>query len=134
MVFWMLIFSFVVFLFFLFFCKVWVRLIFFLIYIGGVMVLLFYIFSLYSNTYLGGKGAGLGLFLFGLLVRVFRVWFGVYNGEEVTVLFRGSDIGKELYGGGELVLLFEYGGFLVFVLWVISKILFNVGGSVRSFD
>lgn len=54
--------------------SVWVALVFFLVYIGAVLVLFFFIYSLRSNDRVGGPGARLsllGLRLLALRVRTF---------------------------------------------------------------
>lgn len=119
-------------------CLRWYGLIFFLVYVGGLLVLFIYVSSLnfnpafiYSeNSYLKSlfiKGNLLFLMVFGLMNVKWRFF---------TISWRGLDKNKfslNLFKESELFFLVNIGVLLLVVLWIITKLTFRRRGALRPY-
>lgn len=116
----------------------WYSLIFFLVYIGGLLVLFIYISSLNFNPvfYLSKMRPFLKLLL---KVNLFLLFFFVIT--EVHWKFKRaewerSDINNfrlNLFRETEFLFLIKVGALLLVVLWVITKLSFRNRGALRPF-
>ena len=119
-------------------CLTWYGLIFFLVYVGGLLVLFIYVSSLnfnpafiYSeNSYLKGfiiKGNLFILIVFGLTNVKWKF---------LTVSWAGLDqnnFSLNLFKESELFFLINIGALLLVVLWIITKLTFRRRGALRPY-
>ena len=112
----------------------WFSLIFFIIYIGGLLVLFIYVSSLNNKPIFRGKKVDsikVKLFAvpFLLLVRCLNIR-KVNNSHR---FFEGKfkDFRLNLFKKKEILLLFSVGLVLLLVLWVIRKVTFSSRGAFR---
>lgn len=107
----------------------WYGLLFFLIYVGGLLVLFFYVLSIKSNP--GNVNtSSLGLISLGGFAFLFLV-LSLYYSLDFSFRKRFEDQSYFLFNSKECFLMFVLGFFLLFVLFVVKKFLFDVKGAIR---
>lgn len=120
------------FVFFIYYCffNLWFSLIFFLIYIGGLLVLFFYIFSLKSNPNIIIKLNYLFLIFFIFFLCSIRIKYNFKKKFFPCFFFfnYNFDLLKNIY---YLIILCL---FLLYVLFLIKKFLFNFKSFIRFFN
>lgn len=107
----------------------WYGLLFFLIYVGGLLVLFFYVFSVKSNP--GNFNFSSNLFFVLFFIIIFFFFFRVYISLDFSFRNRFEDQSYFLFNRNECYLMLVLGWFLLFVLFVIKKILFDIKGAIR---
>jgi NADH-ubiquinone oxidoreductase chain 6 len=135
---------------FLFFCRFsirillsiylssWYSLIFFLIYIGGLLVLFIYISSLKFNPIFKAPSINLGIKILAKLNILFLLYIAL---REITWNFKGfywkkvdnNIYSHKLFRDREMLFLINIGFLLLIVLWVITKLSFRNRGALRPF-
>lgn len=133
----LLFFCFLLFLVFCFLNMLWYGLLFFLVYVGGVLVLFFYIFSLNPNPNISSIFIGIlrkNVF-FSVLGCFFIFYF--FSFFEVSDYFLNSffeDKSYFLFNGLEAYFIFFLGLALVFILFVVRYLTRSLNGALRSFS
>lgn len=118
------------------YCLSWYSLIFFLVYIGGLLVLFIYISSLnYNPAFYSLEVKPIRKILLkvkGLLILLFRViqirWkfkSGFFKNQDT------NNFSLNLFNEKELIFLVNVGLLLLLVLWVITKLSFLRRGALR---
>ena len=108
------------------FLSAWFSLIFFLVYIGGILVLIFYTLILNRNPSLKIVYLKKVLYLT-VIFRLIFVWFLPYD----YFIGHWEVMGVELWYGREVKFLVGILSFLLIVLWLISKLKFNSKSAFR---
>ena len=113
---------------------VWYSFLFFLIYVGGVLVLFFYILSLNSKPNLGEMLSSTKIIYFSLVV----FFFFFYNFSSVNYfnLFTYVSYGLEdksylLFRSCKVYFMFIIGLYLVYILFIVSVIRRYLKGALR---
>lgn len=107
----------------------WFRLVFFLVYVGAILILFFYLFSLNPKPIiLGVKFKGIIFFLMALFLFSLKIYFFL----KKSYFFK-NDFREKVYR------IFDKGSFIFILqglligLWVITKLNFYNLGSLRLF-
>lgn len=125
----LLLFCFLIFFLLSFINLTWYGLLFFLIYVGGLLVLFFYVFSIKSNP--GNFNFRFGLlFIISIFILFFFI-FRVYTSLDFSFRKSFEDQSYFLFNRNECYLMLILGWFLLFVLFVVNKFLFDVRGAIR---
>nr|AVP74391.1 NADH dehydrogenase subunit 6 [Cryptocelis alba] len=119
--------------------SIWYALIFFLIYVGGVLVLFIYISSLNFNPvfrnqsiWTGWVGNTIKFQLFFILFSV--LLFNPHEGKGTNwIALTSKEYSYDLFLQTETLFLVSVGALLLFVLWAISKLTFRTRASLRPF-
>nr|AVP74419.1 NADH dehydrogenase subunit 6 [Imogine fafai] len=116
----------------------WYSLIFFIVYIGGLLVLFIYISSLNFNPvfYFSRTGGFLNI-----LLKINVVFFLVISLTQITWNFNGffwteldtNNFSFNLFNEVEILFLINVGLVLLVVLWVITKLSFRNRSALRPF-
>ena len=119
-------------------CLRWYGLIFFLVYVGGLLVLFIYVSSLNFNpAFIYSERRYLkNIFVKGKLF--FLILFGILNVNWgfCTTSWGGLDQKKyrlNLFKESELFFLVNIGVLLLIVLWIITKLTFRRRGALRPY-
>lgn len=109
----------------------WYAILFFLVYVGGVLVLFIYISSIKRNP-------SFKLFTKNKLLLVSSLTFFFISFPVVKDKVNGWETFKKskyfkltLFSSREKVLIIKIGLLLLFVLWIISKLSFRKSGALR---
>lgn len=114
----------------------WYSLIFFLVYVGGLLVLFIYISSLNFNpVFYFSENRSLGNFLLKakiLVILLLTITQITWNFKEMS----WNDLDKNnfslnLFNEGETIFMINVGLLLLIVLWVITKLSFRTRGALR---
>nr|BEU28622.1 NADH dehydrogenase subunit 6 [Planocera cf. pellucida MK-2019C]BEU28634.1 NADH dehydrogenase subunit 6 [Planocera cf. pellucida MK-2019C]BEU28646.1 NADH dehydrogenase subunit 6 [Planocera cf. pellucida MK-2019C] len=116
----------------------WYSLIFFLVYIGGLLVLFIYISSLNFNPifYISKLSA-----LNNILLKLNILFFFLFVLTQITWNFNGffwnnsetNNFSFNLFNDVEILFLINVGVLLLIVLWVITKLSFRNRSALRPF-
>jgi hypothetical protein len=118
--------------------RAWYSLIFFLIYVGGILVLFIYISSLKFNPVFSKMEWSKGrkkIFKFQILLFLLCVLIHYpRKGKGITWLNqRFKEFRYDLFKNVETLFLIRVGALLLFVLWAITKITFRTRACFRPF-
>lgn len=107
----------------------WYRLIFFLIYVGAVLVLVFYIVCVNAKP-IKYRLRVFYLFLGGFLFLIIKIIFNTINYNSSIKFFNCS---FSFFSSYSLLLISFLFSLLLFLLWIIRKFTFLSVGGIRRF-
>lgn len=132
--------------FYIFFCSIitaliinwirfrWYSFIFFLLYVGGLLVLLFYIIRFRFKPKF--KLIKIKLLKICVLLKIIKIYFFFYIKlkEKLKKNFFNFDFSKNLFSIREKIFLIFLVSVLFLVLWIITKLIFRNRMSIRFFN